>query len=281
TDPNGYYELTVDYGWSGIVEPNAVGYLFDPNETDRTLTNVTSNTVLDLTGYLEAFIISGTILEDDAVTPIEGVTVTPENGGGYYTNKYDGGGIGVTYPNGYYEALVDYGFTGSVVPTHNAYTFDPNKIDYDNVVADATDQDYVGTMLIFSISGYIKNILDVPVEGVLVIAENGGGTDTTDADGYYEVWVPHEWSGNVTTAKEDYTFTPDDPYYADVIADRTENITAKLDADIDGNGSVEIQDLQILCGNWLMVGDLSTGDLEGSGFVDMLDISEMAEYWQK
>ncbi len=39
-------------------------------------------------------------------------------------------------------------------------------------------------MLTFSISGYIKNIIDVPVEGVLVIAENGGGTDTTDADGY-------------------------------------------------------------------------------------------------
>ncbi|MBW8034680.1 MAG: hypothetical protein FVQ79_03235 [Planctomycetes bacterium] len=282
TDPNGYYELTVAYGWSGIVEPNAVGYMFDPNETDRTLTNVTSDTVLDLTGYRQAFIISGTILEDDDVTPIEGVTVTPENGGGYYTKKYDPNeGSDVTDAGGYYEVLVDYDWSGKVTPTHNAYAFvDPNT-SYSNVKADSANQDYAGTMLTFSISGYIENILDVPVEGVLVIAENGGGTDTTDVDGYYEVWVSYGWSDNVTTAREDYTFIPDDPAYVDVTTDITEDIIAQLDADIDGNGNVDVLDLRILCENWLMAGDLSTGNLDGSGFVDMLDISEIAEYWQK
>ena len=280
TDPNGYYELTVDYGWSGIVEPNAVGYMFDPNEAGRTLTNVTSDTVLDLTGYLEAFIISGTILEDDAVTPIEGVTVTPQNGGGYYTAKYDGGGIGVTDPNGFYEVLVDHDWSGDVTPTHNAYVFDPNDLSYSNVMADIADQDYEGTMLIFSISGYVKNILDTPIDGVQVVA-NGGGTDTTDVTGYYEVWVSYGWSGTVTTAKEDYTFTPTDPAYSNVTADLTEDITAKLDADIDGDGDVDISDLMILCNNWLTAGDLNTGDLDGTDFVDMLDVGEMGEYWQE
>ena len=170
-----------------------------------------------------------------------------------------------------------------MTPTHNAYTFvDPNT-SYSNVVADVTDQDYAGTMLTFCISGYIKKVLGDPVEGVLVTAGNGGGgPDTTEADGYYEVWVPYGWSGNVTTAKEDYTFIPDDPAYTNVTADyMDEDFTAKLDADVDGNGSVGVEDLQILCGNWLMAGDLSTGDLDGSNFVDMLDISEMSEYWQE
>ena len=30
-----------------------------------------------------------------------------------------------------------------------------------------------------------------------------------------------------------------------------------------------------------MTGDLSTGDLNVDGYVDMLDVSEIAEYWLK
>jgi hypothetical protein len=231
--------------------------------------------------YLEAFIISGTI-EDDAVTPIEGVTVTPENGGGYYTQKYDPNeGSDVTDASGYYEVLVDYDWSGKVTPTHNAYTFvDPNT-SYSNVKADVTDQDYTGTMLTFSISGYIEDANDVPVEGVLVTAENGGGTDTTDASGYYEVWVPYGWSGNVATIKGDYTFSPSDPAYADVTTDLTGDFAAQLDADIDNSGDVGLPDLLILCGNWLSPGGLSEGNLDGIGDVDLSDFAEMDEYWQK
>ncbi|MHC5184538.1 MAG: InlB B-repeat-containing protein, partial [Planctomycetota bacterium] len=47
TDPNGHYELVVDYGWSGIVEPNAVGYVFDPNTLNYV--NVVSDTAGDYT----------------------------------------------------------------------------------------------------------------------------------------------------------------------------------------------------------------------------------------
>jgi len=281
TDPNGYYELSVAYGWSGIVEPNAVGYIFDPNETGRTLTDVTSDTVLNLTGYLEAFIISGTILEDDAITPIEGVTVTPENGGGYFTNKYDGGGIGASDPNGYYEVLVDHNWSGEVVPMHNAYAFDPNKLSYSNVISDVGGQNYTGTMLTFSISGYIRNILDVPVEGVLVTAENDGGTDTTEADGYYEVWVFYGWTDNVAASKTDYTFTPPEAPYSNVTADQVGDFLAKLDADINSDGFVDVADLAIFCQNWLTSGDLSAGNLNEEGGIDNVDFAELAEYWRE
>jgi hypothetical protein len=279
TDPNGYYELVVDYGWSGIVEPNAIGYIFDPNEADRTLIPIVSDAVLDLTGSLEAFVISGTILEDDAVTPIPGVTVTPENGGGYYTSKYDSGGVGVTDPNGYYEVLVDYGWSGDVTPTDNAYAFDPNKLGYSTVVDGIMDQDYTGTMLTFSISGYIKNINDVPVEGVSVTADSGG-IDATDDTGYYEVWVPYDWSGTVTAAKADYTFVSP-TLVLPVTADQAGDFAAQLDSDIDNSGDVGLPDLLILCSNWLSPGDLSMGDLDGNADVDMRDFVELAEYWKQ
>jgi beta-lactam-binding protein with PASTA domain len=280
TDPNGYYELVVDYGWSGIVEPNAVGFVFDPNETLRTLTSVASDTVLDLTGSLEALVISGTILDDGAV-PLSGVTVTPDNGGGYYTNKYDGGGVGVTDAAGYYEVLVDYDWSGSVTPTDNAYTFAPLSSSYSNVAGPVAAQDYTGTMLTFSITGTIENVLGAPVEGVTVTADNGGGTDTSDPTGYYEVWVSYDWSGNVTLSMADYTFTPPSTAYANVTINQAQDFTAQLDADIDGDGFVGLPDLIILCENWLMVGDLSLGDLDDSGFIDMGDVAELGGYWQQ
>jgi peptidoglycan/xylan/chitin deacetylase (PgdA/CDA1 family)/beta-lactam-binding protein with PASTA domain len=279
TDPNGYYELVVDYGWSGIVEPNAVGYVFDPNEADRILTNVITDTVLNLTGSLEALVISGTILES-GVTPIQGVTVTAENGGGYYTAKYDpNSAVDVTDPNGYYEVIVDYNWSGDVTPTDNAYTFDPIKTSYSTVVDAIIDQDYTGTMLTFRISGTIENVLGTPLEGVSVTADNGGGTDATDPTGYYEVWVPYDWSGNVGASMTDYTFVPAAAVYANVTINQADDFTAQLDADIDGDGFVGLSDLMILCSNWLTPGSLSDGNLDGIGDIDLLDVAEIGKYW--
>ncbi|MCK5564953.1 MAG: hypothetical protein KAJ07_06865, partial [Planctomycetes bacterium] len=277
TDATGYYELTVDYGWSGIVDPNAVGYSFDPN--DLTLINViTDLTDQNFTGMLDGYIISGIIL--DGVTPIEGVTVTPENGGGYFTNKYDGGGIGITDAEGYYEVLVDYNFSGAVTPTHNAYTFAPLSNSYSNVLADVASEDYAGTMLTFSISGYVEDILAAPIEGVVVTAQGGGGTDTTDAAGFYEVWVDYGWTNSLTAVKTDYTFTAPAAFVDVTVNYVDEDFLAKLDADIDGDGFVDVADLVIFCQNWLMAGELSDGDLDEDGGIDNFDFAELAEYWQ-
>jgi len=42
----------------------------------------------------------------------------------------------------------------------------------------------------YTISGHILESDLTPIEGVSVNADNGGGSDTTDTNGYYEVWVP-------------------------------------------------------------------------------------------
>ena len=283
TDPNGYYELVVDYGWSGTVEPNAVGYLFDPNETDRTLTNVTSSTVLDLTGYLETFIIFGQILEDGSITPIEGVTVTPENGGGYYTAKYDGGGIDVTDANGFYEVWVDYDWSGKVVPSKYAYAFEPNGITYANVMNDVNEiQDYAGTLLTYTISGTIKNPCELPIEGVLVETSNGGSSDVTDPNGTYEIWIDYNWSGTVTPTKENYTFDPNMMAYTDVIGDAVDQGYLAMNIyDLDYNCSIGLGDLTILCQNWLQTGPDVPGDFykDEDDVVNLLDFTVFGNAW--
>jgi M6 family metalloprotease-like protein len=285
TDPNGYYELTVDYGWSGIVEPNAVGYIFEPNETGRTLTNVTSDTELNLTGYLEAFVISGNILENDDVTPIEGVTVTPQYDGGHYTATYNGGGSDITDANGLYEVWVDYDFSGSVTPTHNAYVFDPNKLNYSNVMAEITGQDYVGTMLTYKIAGCIRNFnaVPVPIEGVDVYADNGGTSDITDPNGCYEVWVDYNWSGTVTPTKNNYSFDPNWIEYTDVLGDQLDqDYTATNIYDLDLDGAIGLGDVKTISDNWLLVGvGLSSGDIhkDEDDIVNLLDFARFADVW--
>jgi hypothetical protein len=128
------------------------------------------------------------------------------------------------------------------------------------------------------IYGTVANVLGVPVEGVVVTAQNGGGTDTTDAEGYYEVLVPCGWSNTLTATKADYSFVPP-TLVLPATADQVGNFAARLNADIDNSGIVDPLDLQILCYNWLTEGDLITGDLDESGFIDLLDFSKMAEYW--
>ncbi len=71
TDPNGFYELIVDYGWSGIVTPSKTGYTFEPN-------SIVYDTVADdpndgYTAVLNTFIISGYAVDSEMLTPLEGV----------------------------------------------------------------------------------------------------------------------------------------------------------------------------------------------------------------
>jgi hypothetical protein len=46
--------------------------------------------------------------------------------------------------------------------------------------------------------------------------------------------------------------------------------------DIDGNGYIEIDDLEILCNNWL---DSGEGDIDNNGIVDFRDFAEFGPAW--
>lgn len=133
----------------------------------------------------------------------------------------------------------------------------------------------------YTISGHIRNECNVPVEGVLVDANNGGGQDTTDVNGFYEVQVNYNWSGTVTPTKNYYTFDPNWRSYADVLANQTEqNYQAANIYDLDCNGSIGFGDIGIISENWLDGPDLP-GDFykDEDDIVNFLDFAEFAQHW--
>ncbi|MHC4905437.1 MAG: polysaccharide deacetylase family protein [Planctomycetota bacterium] len=214
------------------------------------------------------YTISGYCLETDGLTPLEGVLLQTDTGVSTLCGS-----------DGFYEIWVDHGWTGTITPEKTGYAFTPDNDEYINVTQNYINADYSAELNTYTIYGYVRNILGTPVESVSVVANNGGGTDTTDGAGYYEVGVTYGWSGNVQSAKADYTFEPAPAVYSNVIGDQAGDFTAQLDSDIDGSGDVGQPDLLILCENWLSPGDLSTGDLDGSGTINLPDFAEFANVW--
>ena len=280
TDANGYYGLLVDYGWSGIVTPQKEGYVFEPNSS--TYINVTQNySEANYTAVLMTFKIAGYVLQQDYVTPINDVNVAAENGGGPWTSKY-GGGTSLTDANGHYEVIVDYNWSGNVTPAKYAYAFEPNSKYYTDVNQDyVTGQDYTGILLTFRIMGRIQNECNVPIEGVMVSADNGGGQGATDVNGFYEVWVNYEWSGVVTPDKKYYMFEPNWTSYTDVLADQPDqNYAAHNIYDLDCDGSIGWGDVAVIADNWLLQGPDIPGDFNADGIVNFLDFAEFGNIWQ-
>ena len=279
TDANGYYELSINYGWSGDVIPYKEGYIFDPNSD--AYTNITQDyNGMDYIATLMTFKISGFVLESD-LTPIADVNVSAQNGGGSWTSKY-GGGSALTDANGYYEIVVDYNFSGDVTPAKEAYVFAPNSISYTDVKEDWTNQDYTGDLLTYRIIGYITNECNVPIEGVVVVAGNGGGQDTTDSTGLYEVWVDSFWSGTVTPSKQYYTFEPNNMSYSNVLSDIVDqNYAAYNIYDLDCDGEIGFGDVGVMADNWLLTGPDVLGDIfkDEDDIVNFLDFAMFGLVW--
>ncbi|MCJ7778743.1 MAG: hypothetical protein MUP16_10560, partial [Sedimentisphaerales bacterium] len=144
TDANGYYEVVVDYNWSGKVTPTKYAYVFEPNS--RAYANVLADqNDQGYTGKLLTFIISGYI-QNDCNVPIKGVEVTASAGGN----------SDITDANGYYEVWVDYNWPGTVTPSKAYYTFEPVNMVYTDVLADQTEQNYQAA-----------NIYDVDCDGAI------------------------------------------------------------------------------------------------------------------
>jgi hypothetical protein len=269
TDANGYYKLPVDYNWSGTIIPQKDGYIVDPNKD--TFTNVTQDyNDVNYTAIPITFKITGFVFEQDSITPINDVNVSADNGGRST----------LTDENGYYEIVVDYNWSGNLTASKGAYSFEPNSRHYEFVDQNySADQNYTGDQLDFKITGFIKNQCGAPIEGVLVDADNGGGEDTTDANGFYEVWVGSAWSGVVTPSRQrqHYAFDPNWISYVDVLADQPDqNYIANSVYDLDCDGSIGWGDVGVMADNWLKTG---VGDIDKDGDVDFSDFAEFAAAW--
>jgi hypothetical protein len=276
TDTNGYYELWVNYGWDGNVWPQKDGFTFEPNRLTYTDVMQDYNDV-NFTATLNTFEISGYVVDSNDA-PIIDVSVCAADGGGQWTGRY-GGGCDTTDVNGFYEVTVDHNWSGNVIPVKYAHVFEPNRIYYNGVLEDVYDQNYVGLLMTFAVSGYVKNECNnIPVRGVLVDADNGGSEDTTDVNGFYEVWVDYNWSGTVAATKNSYTFEPQFIPYINVLANYSDqNYVTNSIYDLDCDGLIGLSDLGVIAESWLTASP--QGDFVADGIVDFIDFAEFGLVW--
>jgi len=126
----------------------------------------------------------------------------------------------VTDENGFYSVNIDYGWSGTVTPTKEGYSFAPASMVYTNVISDQASQDYAPKIITYTISGQVE-IPDVMMQGL-------PGNPVTDENGLYSTTVEYGWAGTVEPAKEGYAFKPAVKDYTNIIANiRNQNYTAE------------------------------------------------------
>ncbi len=196
--PDGTYKAVVPFEWSGTVTPELIGYTFSPSR--KVYPRVTADQTQNYTVAQITFTISGT-------TGVAGVEMK---------------GLSrrvVTDQNGNYSTLVPYGWSGTVVPYKNGYTFNPPERTYPPLISAAVNEDYTWLLQKRAISGKIISA-EGPVEGVRMFADNGGGSAITDFNGAYQLSVNFGWSGVVTPEKQGLTFKPVKNTYPRVLTDQ-------------------------------------------------------------
>ena len=194
TDQNGYYSATVEYGFSKTVEPALGGYSFTP--ASKIYTKVNSDRLNDnYSASMITITISGT-------TKMEGVVMNglPENP--------------ITGKDGSYSVTVAYGWSDTVMPKKDGYTFTPESKPYPPVTKDMTNQNYTAKPITFTISG------STTVPGVAIKGFPGKAV-TSNSSGTYSATVGYGWSGMITPSRNGYDFEPANIQFDNILGDQT------------------------------------------------------------
>ena len=199
-DGSGNYSFDVPYRWSGTVTPAHVNYTFSPaNKVYSTVVNDLPNQ-----NYTASPIwtISGN-------AGVAGATLSYTDGTAK-TVKANG--------NGGYSLRVSDNYTGAVTVSRAGYTFVTNSINYTNVSANMTGQNYTPNQTVHRISGSAGMV------GVTMSYNDGSAqTVVSDASGNYALLVPDNFAGVITPSKPGFAFSPSSKSYAStpVTADLT------------------------------------------------------------
>lgn len=195
SDVSGNYAVTVPYAWSGEIRPVKQGYVFEP--ASIAYANVRKNhSSQDYTATVISFQITGN-------TGISGVLL-----------KGLPGDIS-TDANGRYSAVVEYGWSGNIVPSKEGYRFAPESRSYSRVSQNLIRQDYSGKVITYKISG------NVGVPDATLLWALGEPTTQSDIHGNYVLEVRYGWAGEIQALKEGYSFFPPTRAYRKVLKDQS------------------------------------------------------------
>ena len=197
TNASGYYEATVDCGWSGTVTPTMTRYVFLPSS--RSYADLNSDQAgQDYEAY-PGWIISGSV-KTEADEGIGGVIITFS---GLETTT-------TTSADGSYSHSVIEGWSGEATPDRICYSFSPSSLSYSNLASDQTGQDYTGAHIQYTLalnSG--EGGATQPLQGSYEYDCGELVEITATPDSGYEF---SGWSGNVPSGYENdnpLTFTMD------------------------------------------------------------------------
>ncbi|HEX9011361.1 MAG TPA: multicopper oxidase domain-containing protein [Holophagaceae bacterium] len=199
-----------DFGWEYVWHCHILGH--EENDFMRAMIL----NVPDIT-------FSGTVTSGGL--PLPGVTLT-----------FSGGGSTTTDANGKYTFTHTSHWIGTITASLLGYTFAPATYSYSNVTTDQPNQDFVGTPSPM-VSGTVvtSDVPPVPLAGVTINLDNGGGSAVTDATGAYQVNVPSGWSGSVTPVPvPGYILAPTAYPFANVTTPQTANFVATRAVAISG-----------------------------------------------
>ncbi|MGE5313103.1 MAG: beta strand repeat-containing protein, partial [Acidobacteriota bacterium] len=191
-DDSGNYSITVPYGWTGSVVPSSVGYTFTPNSISYDVVTA------DAANQNYSAAPSTNTISGSAGMP--GVTISWMDG----TLK-----TAVTDGSGSYAIAVPNNWSGTVTPSRTGYAFTPASIDYANVLADVSAQNYAPAALVYTISGNAG----VPL-AALSWSDTTAKSVTADVNGNYSITVSYNWSGTITPALAGHVFMPAISTYA-------------------------------------------------------------------
>ncbi|MDH7600149.1 MAG: secretin and TonB N-terminal domain-containing protein [Sedimentisphaerales bacterium] len=197
--PDGTYTATVNHGWTGEVTPTLDGYRFDPPK--RSYPKVTSNQVGQDYRPTEILVtIAGN-------TGVPGVVLEG-------LQQADGQPV-ISDAKGSYFVKVRYGWSGTVTPVKEGYSFKPENRSYTRISRDMLAESYTATKIRLVISGSV-GMPDVVLKGFpsRVVTVGPRGTYTTQVD--------YGWSGTVTPERAGYEFDPPSRQYLDVRQNMTD-----------------------------------------------------------
>ncbi|MGD8779904.1 MAG: T9SS type A sorting domain-containing protein [Ignavibacteria bacterium] len=194
TNSNGEYSIAVECGWSGDIYAEKDGYTITPTE-DHEVENLTED-IIDVDFYAELiyYTISGIVTKNGL--GLEGVLI-----------EYNGGST-ETDANGNYSFTVKYGVSGTITATKDCYNITPLEIPYSNVTGNIIGQNFEAEYLYYEVSGEIKDTYNNPIANVTINCSYSSVTAKTDANGYYSILLPCNWSGLITVSKTNFEFTP-------------------------------------------------------------------------
>ncbi len=206
TDENGFYSISGIPGGSwGFIFPQIHANCYqDPIQVGLGWTAGTHTINFTIGVYLTGHITR------TSTDPIQDVTVTATNCG--VTSQ--------TNSSGDYVLLLDYGWSGSIIPAKIGWAFAPTERTYSDLTITTDDQDFIGTPLSsVVIYGFCVTSDGDPLYVPEIYASTGESSYTT-TDGSYFLTVYYlgssGWSGTVHPKRDGWGFDPPYRSYANL-----------------------------------------------------------------